>query len=53
MPKSKRRPKASKPRKEKPDFAQTAFSVFQKATGAKQSQRQSVQRSQSRSGRGK
>ena len=34
MPKSKRNPKA-KPRKEKRDFAQTAFSVFQKASGVK------------------
>jgi hypothetical protein len=52
MSKAKRNPKASKPRKEKPDFAQTAFSVFQKATGIKGA-RQSVQRAQSRSGRGK
>jgi hypothetical protein len=51
MPKAKRSQKASKPRKEKPDFAQTAFSVFQKATGTKA--RQPAQRSQSRSGRGK
>jgi hypothetical protein len=50
MPKAKR--KVNKSRKEKPDFAQTAFSVFQKATGIKGT-RQSAQRSQSRSGRGK
>jgi hypothetical protein len=52
MPKSKRSLKASKPRKEKHDFARTAFSVFQKATGIKGG-RQAAQRSQSRSGRGK
>jgi hypothetical protein len=52
MPKAKRPAKASKPRKEKPGFAQTAFSVFQKATGMK-GPRQPAQRSQSRSGRGK
>jgi hypothetical protein len=34
MPKSKRKSK-TQPRKEKRDFAQTAFSVFQKATGVK------------------
>jgi len=34
MPKPKRKPK-TQPRKEKRDFAQTAFSVFQKATGVK------------------
>jgi hypothetical protein len=47
MPKTKRKAKTN-PRKEKRDFAQTAFSVFQKATRAKvNSQRHS------RSGRGK
>jgi hypothetical protein len=47
MPKTKRKSKTN-PRKEKRDFAQTAFSVFQKATRAKvNSQRHS------RSGRGK
>jgi hypothetical protein len=52
MSKPKRKSK-TKPRKDKRDFAQTAFSVFQKATGIKQSQaRQSAQR-HSRSGRGK
>jgi hypothetical protein len=46
--KAKRKAKAQSPRKEKRDFAQTAFSVFQKATGVKvNSQRHS------RSGRGK
>jgi hypothetical protein len=50
MPKTKRSPKNK--RKEKRDFAQTAFSVFQKATGAKPNARQSAQR-HSRSGRGK
>jgi hypothetical protein len=50
MPKSK--PKG-KPKKEKRDFAQTAFAVFQKATGIKQSKaRHSAQR-HSRSGRGR
>jgi hypothetical protein len=49
MPKSKRKSK-TEPRKEKRDFAQTAFSVFQKATGIKT--RHSTQR-HSRSGRGK
>jgi hypothetical protein len=34
------------------DFAQTAYSVFHKATGAKPNTRQSAQRN-SRSGRGK
>jgi hypothetical protein len=47
MPKSKRSPKV-KPRKEKRDFAQTAFSVFQKATGIKAKPQR-----HSRSGRGK
>jgi hypothetical protein len=47
MPKSKRKSK-TEPRKEKRDFAQTAFSVFHKATGIKT--RHSTQR---RSGRGK
>ena len=37
---------------QKQDFAQTAYSVFQKATGAKPNTRQSAQRN-SRSGRGK
>jgi hypothetical protein len=49
MPKAKRSPKANKPRKEKPDFAQTAFSVFQKATGIK-GPREPARRAQSRSG---
>jgi hypothetical protein len=50
MPKS--NPK-DKPKKEKRDFAQTAFAVFQKATGIKQSKaRHSAQR-HSRSGRGR
>jgi hypothetical protein len=50
MPKAKS--KAKTQRKEKRDFAQTAHSVFQKTTGVK-GRNQSVQRSQSRSGRGK
>jgi hypothetical protein len=47
MRKSKRRPK-TKPGKDKRDFAQTAFSVFQKATGVKV-----VAQRHSRSSRGK
>jgi hypothetical protein len=46
--KTKRKSKAPSQRKEKPDFAQTAFSVFQKATGVKVSSQR-----HSRSGRGK
>jgi hypothetical protein len=47
MPKSRRKSK-TQPKKDKRDFAQTAFAVFQKATRAKvNSQRHS------RSGRGK
>jgi hypothetical protein len=48
MPKTKSRPKPKQPRKEKRDFAQTAFSVFQKGTGVKVSSQR-----HSRSGRGK
>jgi hypothetical protein len=48
MPKAKRKTKASKPRKEKRAFAQTAFSVFQKATGVKPTPQR-----HGRSGRGK
>jgi hypothetical protein len=49
MPKAKAKAKQRKPQR---DFTQTAFDVFQKATGAKPNTRQSAQR-HSRSGRGK
>jgi len=48
MPKAKTTTKQRKPKR---DFAQTAFDVVQKATGAKPNTRQSGQR-HSRSGRG-
>jgi hypothetical protein len=51
MPKTKRKLK-NQTKKEKGDFAQTAFSVFQKATGAKPNLRQ-ADAGRSRSGRGK
>jgi hypothetical protein len=47
MPKTKRKSK-HQPRKEKRDFAPTAFSVFQKGTGVKV-----ISQRHSRSGRGK
>jgi hypothetical protein len=52
MPKAKRKSK-TQPRKEKRDFAQTAFSVFQKATGVKQSKSPHSAQRHTRSGRGK
>jgi hypothetical protein len=52
MQKIKRKPKG-KPTKGKRDFAQTAFAVFQKATGVKQSSAGNSGRRHSRSGRGK
>jgi hypothetical protein len=52
MPKAKRK-QQNKQSKGRRDFAQTAFSVFQQATGGKQAKpRYSAQR-HSRSGRGK
>jgi hypothetical protein len=48
MPKAKPKAKQRKPQR---DFAQTAFDVFQKATGTKPNVRQPVQRT--RAGRGK
>jgi len=51
MPKSKRKPKKQQNR-EKRDFAETAFAVFQQATGSKPKAPHSAQR-HSRSSRGK
>jgi hypothetical protein len=51
MQKAKQKAKAQ-PKREKRDFAQTAFSVFQQATGAKPKTQHPFQR-HTRSGRGK
>jgi hypothetical protein len=52
MPKSKRKSKKQQDR-EKRDFAETAFAVFQQATEKKQAKRRPPNQRQSRSGRGR